>query len=205
MDYKNGKIYRLVCNQTNRQYIGSTTQSLTKRKHGHKKAYTQWKKGNTSKKLSSACIIDGGDYEIILIELYPCQSNEELRMRERYWQEQMECVNIQKAYQSQEEKNLYDNEYKKIYYQSHKTEIQEYHKNYREEHKEEKQEYNRNYYENHREEILEQQREYWDQHKEEKNKKRREKVECDCGLEIRKDGLETHIKTQKHINLMNKK
>ena len=31
MDYKNGKIYRIVCEETGRQYIGSTCSTLVKR------------------------------------------------------------------------------------------------------------------------------------------------------------------------------
>mmetsp|Transcript_32665 Transcript_32665/g.38319 ORF Transcript_32665/g.38319 Transcript_32665/m.38319 type:complete len:103 (+) Transcript_32665:95-403(+) len=31
VNYKNGKIYKIVCNETNEIYIGSTTQTLTDR------------------------------------------------------------------------------------------------------------------------------------------------------------------------------
>ena len=36
MDYKNGKIYRIVCEETGRQYIGSTCSTLVKRLSNHK-------------------------------------------------------------------------------------------------------------------------------------------------------------------------
>ena len=42
MDYKNSKIYRIVCNTTNKQYIGSTTQPLFKRLSKHKCNYNEY-------------------------------------------------------------------------------------------------------------------------------------------------------------------
>ncbi len=39
MDYKNSKIYRIVCNETGETYIGSTTQTLTKRLSKHKENF----------------------------------------------------------------------------------------------------------------------------------------------------------------------
>jgi predicted GIY-YIG superfamily endonuclease len=39
MDYKNGKIYAIRSHQTDEIYIGSTTQSLSKRFSNHKSKY----------------------------------------------------------------------------------------------------------------------------------------------------------------------
>ena len=93
MDYKNGKIYRLVCNVSGKQYIGSTTQSLTKRLWCHKNHFKSWKDGKHDY-VKAFQIIENDDYDIILIEDYPCQSKNELERRERYWIETLECIKI---------------------------------------------------------------------------------------------------------------
>lgn len=85
MKYDNGKIYKLIDNTNGNIYIGSTVQPLYKRKSQHKAV------GNN--KCVSKFIIDNGDYDIILIENYPCKSKEELLMRERYYIDNTDCIN----------------------------------------------------------------------------------------------------------------
>ena len=46
--------------------------------------------------ISSYDIIKNGDYDIILIEKFPCNSKDELYSRESYWTKQNKCVNIVK-------------------------------------------------------------------------------------------------------------
>ena len=71
-NYQKGKIYKLVCNITNKTYIGSTTQILCKRLSSHVMNYKK------RVKISSKEIIEGGDYSIILIEDYQCDRKEQL-------------------------------------------------------------------------------------------------------------------------------
>lgn len=92
MEYKNSKIYKLISNNSNRIYIGSTTQKLSKRKSKHKSNYIMWKK-NTYSYVTSFDIIDDGDIDIILIEDYPCIRKEQLHARERHFIESLTCVN----------------------------------------------------------------------------------------------------------------
>ena len=81
-NYKDGKIYKIVCNLTDECYIGSTTEpTLARRLSGHVGSYKIWKAGK-SKKVKSYDIIDRGDYKIYLIESYPCNSKDELISRE---------------------------------------------------------------------------------------------------------------------------
>ena len=89
MDYKNGKIYKLVCSETNKIYIGSTCQPLFKRKYGHK---SQIKKKCKFQNVSYKDFIEP---EIFLIEDFPCERKEQLLARERYYIENIECVNIE--------------------------------------------------------------------------------------------------------------
>jgi hypothetical protein len=83
-DYKNGKIYRIVCNITGECYYGSTTQKLCVRLSDHK---------NTKKNSTSKQIIDRGNYSIVLEEDCPCDNKEQLERREKYYIQNNVCVN----------------------------------------------------------------------------------------------------------------
>ena len=96
-NYKDGKIYKIVCNITDECYIGSTTEpTLARRLSGHVGSYKSWKAGK-NKKVRSYDIIDRGDYKIYLIESYPCNSKDELISREgeiiRQNRMSCECIN----------------------------------------------------------------------------------------------------------------
>lgn len=99
-NYENGKIYRIVGANGN-QYIGSTTETLSKRLARHRK-YHKYPRNHG---VTSLLILkDDPDAKIILIENYPCQNSEELRAREQYWIEHIEggCVNKVRAYRPPE-------------------------------------------------------------------------------------------------------
>ena len=92
-DYQKGKIYKLVGGGLT--YYGSTTVPLSRRKSNHHTGYKLWKSGNR-RCVASSQIFDKCPYEevdIVLVELYPCNTEEELRDRERYYIENNECVN----------------------------------------------------------------------------------------------------------------
>lgn len=165
MKYDNGKIYKLIDNTNGNIYIGSTIQSLSKRKSQHK--------ADGNNKCVSKFIIDNGDYDIILIENYPCKSKEELLMRERHYIESIDCINKQlpgrtgaEWYQDNkeiilekaknkvktDERKEYEKDYalknkdiindkSKLWYQNNKDKKAEYDKKYRQDKKEEKQKY----------------------------------------------------------------
>ena len=117
--YLNGKIYKLVCNKEDLIYIGSTIETLNTRLSKHKCSK------NTC---ISRRIIDNGDYEIILLELYPCMCKRELQKREQEWIEQFDCINYYRSYLSKQER--------KQYFQKYNQNKKEYNKNYRENNRE---------------------------------------------------------------------
>jgi hypothetical protein len=82
-DYQQGKIYKLVCDKTDKFYIGSTTQTLSKRLIDHNSGYKCYllKK---SKYVSSYDLCILGDIRIILIEECPCDNLNQLKARERH-------------------------------------------------------------------------------------------------------------------------
>jgi hypothetical protein len=101
--YKNGKIYKIVCNETNEVYYGSTIQELNKRINSHRKG----------KQLClSRQIIDRNNYYYELIENYSCNNRYELNTRERWYIENNACIN--KVIPTRKYKEWYEDNKEKI-------------------------------------------------------------------------------------------
>jgi hypothetical protein len=88
-----GKVYKLISNNTDDIYIGSTVQKISSRKAGHKKDYKNFLNGKRQGGCMSFKIIEQGDVDIILLENVICNSITELKDRERYWIENTLCIN----------------------------------------------------------------------------------------------------------------
>lgn len=171
-NYANSRIYKLTCNVTGLMYVGSTTQPLYKRKHQHKEKYEEWLKGRYHY-VTSFKIIEGGDYDIVLIEEVQCENKEQLHRKEREWIELMDCVN-----------KCVPTRTNKEYYEQNKQEILVQRKEYREQNKED---------------LLKKQKEYYEQNKEQIATKRKEVITCSCGTEHARHGKARHIRSIKHI------
>lgn len=188
--YRNGIIYRLVCNKTNNQYIGSTCMPLRKRLYFHKFQFKKWLEGKNSY-LSSFEIIKNEDFDIVLIEEVSCENKQQLLQRERHHIESNTCVNKSIPTRTPQEYVEQNREqrimtYKK-YRETHREQISSYNKSYKEQHKEEVSIYNKNYRENHIEKF---------------RAKETEVVVCECGSQVIKSTLSRHKKTNKHKNLI---
>jgi len=93
VNYQLSKIYKIECNITGLVYIGSTCEpTLAKRLSKHVSNYGSFLNGK-QRFCSSGDIIKNGNYDIILIENYPCTSKDELHARERYWTNNINCIN----------------------------------------------------------------------------------------------------------------
>ncbi len=131
-NFQNGKIYSIRSHQTDKIYIGSTTQSLAVRFGGHKR-----------QACSSREILLFDDAYIELIENYPCADKNELHRREGEIIRTTECVNKQIAGRTQaeyrednkESRNQYNKQYLKQYRQEHAEKTKHYNKRYRVAHK----------------------------------------------------------------------
>ena len=163
MSYQRGKIYKIVCNTTGLTYYGSTTEpTLARRLSTHKRVYNTWKKGLRKNMTTSWNILENNNYEIVLVELYPCNSKDELHKRERFYIENNECVY----------KNIPTRTHHE-YYEDNQEEIKEKQRAYREEHRQEINEKQRAYYEENKEKIKEKHRAYREEYKEEINARRK--------------------------------
>jgi len=171
MNYQNGKIYRIDCLTTNEVYIGSTCQpTVAKRLAKHICDYKYWKKGKGNF-VSSYPIIERENYKISLIELFPCNSKDELSAREGHFIRTINCVNKYIAGQTRKE-----------YLETHKDKIKEY-------------------LEENREKILEQTKEYREKNREKIREKNNIKNNCDCGGKYTTANKATHFKSKKHLSL----
>ena len=171
VNYGNGIIYKLCCNDLNITdiYIGSTT-NFNRRKQKHKECviYTTSKK-NVYKVYQY--IMNNGNWEnwsMVMIEEYKCNTKRELETRERYWYELLNAqLNMRMPVRSKKEYAETHKEDKKIYDKERRT-IKD-------------------------KEIKEKKKIAYD-----KNKVR---VKCEiCDIEISRNSLNDHNKTITHKN-----
>jgi hypothetical protein len=183
-DYKRSKIYTIRCKTDDSLiYVGSTVETLSSRLSKHKFDF----------KLKPQIILyshvqDWNDWYIELYEDFPCERKEQLLQREGQVIREIGTLN------------------KKIQGRSHEETC----KAYREENKEkEKLRHQKYYHENinkikeyyltNRDKLNEQKKSHYHENKEEINsKKREEKITCECGSIVRKDGLQEHKQSKKH-------
>ena len=117
-DYQLGKIYKIECNVTGKVYIGSTCEpTLARRLTKHISSYKRYLNG-THSYVSSFEVLVSGNYDIVLIESYPCDTKDELHARERYQTNNIECVNKIKNQGMTNE--LGEKEYNKQYHEKNK-------------------------------------------------------------------------------------
>ena len=119
------KVYKIICKTTGKCYIGSTTQSLKRRLSVHILPRN---------KCRSKEIIDGGNYDMILLEEVE-GTKLDLRKREQYYIDTIECVNEKSAYTSKEQRRDKHNAYRrrtrdiskdKLYRDNHKENSKAY-------------------------------------------------------------------------------
>lgn len=180
--YENGKIYRLVCNITGLNYYGSTCQPLHKRKMDHKYKYNDYLKKTCETNYSSFKIIEGGNYDIILVEEFKCENKNQLEARERYFIENNECINKNiptrtlKEYLEVNKDTILKK--KKEHYEANKEELLKKNKEYREANKEaiskHRKEYQKEYRQKNKDIVNQKKREYHEKNKDIVNQKQRE-------------------------------
>ena len=171
--YQDSKIYKIICNITDEIYIGSTYNTLEERLSIHK----------CNKDCSSKQIINRGDYEIILIKDYPCESDEELRIEEQKYINNNICVNQRRAYQSEEDKKQDEKKWQKKHYINNKDN---------------RLEYQREYYKINQGKKIIQTQQYYQSNKDKINQARNKKIECKiCGVLICKRNIKRHQKSKK--------
>ena len=124
VNYKQGKIYKLVDNSNGNIYVGFTCQTtLAQRLSEHVSKYKMYMNGKYNY-VTSFEIIKNGDYDIVLLEACSCETKDELHARERHYIESLNCVN--KCLKCSKDRK----EYKKKYYEANKEANKEARKEY---------------------------------------------------------------------------
>jgi len=192
-DYSKGKIYKLVSDVNDEFYIGSTATSLAKRKYWHKT------KGRQMPGVKAIFDEIGWDeMKIILVEEWPCENNDQLRQRERYWFDALKpTMNIRRPWVTEEERKETNRKLARERYQ-------------RPEVKQRQRERMHEWYENNKEryqrpEVKQRQREY-EQRPEVKQRKREynnrpdqvQQIQCPCGSTVQQRCLQRHERSRKH-------
>ncbi|CAN0070068.1 unnamed protein product, partial [Heterosigma akashiwo] len=158
VNYSNSKIYKIVCvdKNINEMYIGSTTGALSQRYRVHKSK----SKHHPSRMVYQFINQNGGfdNFEIILIEAYPCNNVDELRKREEFYRRNYNSrLNSYVCYQTYQERLIHMMNYreknketikshKKKYYIENKETIKLQHKKYYEQNKEMRKSYQKQWY-----------------------------------------------------------
>jgi hypothetical protein len=118
--YTRGKVYTIRSHLTDKVYVGSTVNKLSKRFNDHKSKYKNYKKGK-GKYYSSFKIFDiDPNCYIELFEHHSCESKDELSMREGQVIRAMDCVNKYIAGRTKAE-----------YRQNNRQRLNEYNRQYR--------------------------------------------------------------------------
>ena len=137
-NYQNGKIYKIICDETNLTYYGSTTQKyLCSRLAEHR-----YKKNNRTKTKEMT------NPKIYLVENFPCETKEQLLQRERYYIENNECINKQIPTRTSKE-----------YYIDNQEKIKKNVNEYRQNNKDKISLLKKKYIENNKEKLLKKQKE----------------------------------------------
>jgi hypothetical protein len=179
VNYLLGKIYKIQCNVTGLCYVGSTCEkSLARRLALHVSNYKSWL-NDAPKYMSSYKILENDDYFIVLLEKFPCDSKDELHMRERFWTNQLDTVNLNKS------QGLYN-----------ELGHQEYHKQYKTINKEKIQEQDKQYREDNKEILSENGKKYRDYYKDYYS----EQHICECGSHFTINHKSRHERSSKHQN-----
>jgi hypothetical protein len=149
-NYQQGKIYCIRSHQTDEIYIGSTTQTLAERLTKHKNSIK-------CSYRTSQHILQYQDAYIELIELFPCNSKEELNKKEGEHIRLNNCVNKRIAGRTgqewREENKEHRTSQQKEYYETNKDQIKETQKHYREDNKEQLKKYQEQYQEKNKEQL----------------------------------------------------
>jgi len=179
-DYQGGKIYTIRAPETDKYYIGSTAQSLAKRFYDHKKNYKRYQNGKTYY-ITSYDILELEGAYIELLELYPCNSKNELERREgQLIRENREnCVNKHIAGRTIKE-----------WVEDNKKHLKEYHCEYHAANKEQRNAKMREYHAANKETI---------------KARQSEKINCECGASVSRRNIAQHRTSKKHQKLMDAK
>ena len=197
-------IYRIYkVDEEEKCYIGSSVKTFQQRMQNHFYDYKRYPERNLYKFIKESGGWDMFKYNIL--EVITCTTIRELRQKEQEWIEKLKPVlNIKVSYTG----ILFNGDYESYRKEYSKTDFgKKVNRTYYEKHKNEVTQRNIEYKSKHREHLLELQRKkyYDDIEKSRENSRNNAKkylennsylVTCICGAEVKKTGLNKHLKTK---------
>jgi len=203
MDYKNGKIYTIRSNLTDKYYIGSTCSLLSKRLYQHKGDYKKFL-GGKKNNISSCEIIKFDDAYIELLEDFKCNSKDQLLKREgeliREHKDDIvnKCIAGRTKKEYRTDKKAIIAEQKKAYRVENKDILAEKHKAYCEKNKDAIAKRRKIFYVTNKDILAEHGKAYYINNLAQIKQKARQKIDCECGSIYSKSDKAKHLKTKKH-------
>ena len=163
-DYSKGKIYKIILDECDEIYVGSTIQLLCNRMSSHRRI------GKMRPSPVHKFINEYGwdKANIVLIEDFPCERKEQLYLRERYWIDKIGTLNKQiptRTYKEWRENNKVKI---KEWCEKNKVKILQTSQLYREKNKQLIKEKKREWRENNRDKVLKHMRDYYQRQKDKK-------------------------------------
>ena len=196
IDYSKTVIYKIVCKSLNIKdlYVGNTT-DFTRRKTKHKHCCNNPTSKSYNLKVYEMIRKNGGwdNWEMVLVETYPCKNQNEASAKEREWYENLNAnMNVQYPHRTTLEYRLEKRdiilEQRKIYYNENKEELYRKHRLWDIQHAEEIREYKAN----------------WRAINADKIKERYKTIcKCECGKEYTLWNKTRHQKSKYHIDKLN--
>lgn len=172
-----GKIYKIIHNQSDIVYVGSTFNTLRNRWMNHKDRYCQYKKDPKRIMSIHPYFEQHGieNFKIILIKEYEVVDRKHLESKEQLWMNKLKCINKNSAFAI--------------------TKLTD--KLYRKKVMEENPNYNKERYLKHKDK----QNDYYESNKDKIKKWRNEKKHCEiCNCDVRNPDFKRHERTKKHLN-----
>ena len=193
VNYQNGKIYKIEDVGGNMCYIGSTTKDfLSKRMVEHRSKYKTWCNDNTSIRFSVFKNFQKYGVEncrIVLIELFPCDSKDELTSRESHFMHTIDCVNKVMIGRTKAE-----------WARDNHPRLQEKGKNYRSENQDKIRAQKAMAYQRDKDTIMAKTKIYQEKNKEHRQLQRSEVHNCECGKQYTQSNKSRHMKLKHHID-----
>jgi len=182
-------VYKISCIDENIKdcYIGSTNNFSTRKRRHKSRSKNNFNHGNVYKFIN-----EHGGWENWVMEKIEDVSEENRFIRERYYIENTEfTLNYIIPGRTREE-----------WRQINKEKIRELHRVWVKNNREKDREKSRKYYQKNREKLKERYRKYYQKNREKENHRKSQKITCECGCVVRKDGISDHRKSKKHLELM---
>lgn len=222
VNYDNTHFYKLVCRDLDVKecYIGCTT-DFTRRKARHKHNCSNEACADYNINVYRFIRDNGGwdNWDMILIETRRCENKldaskiereyietynaslnhvKPLRTTAEYKHDNADTIKEkQTKYREDNKETIKDRD--KQYRENNRDHLNEKKREYRESHQEHIKQYSKDYYLKNRERVIENVRTWKENNKEKIRERKSCLVTCECGVTIRRDSLNRHVTSNRHI------